>query len=439
MPTFSRAKVAATVLTVVAVLPAQNPPTSPAMFATEHYLFVLRGDELWQFDVDTLAPRHTFRFPGAEAGRGIAKARSERPAQPPAAVAPPEVVLPPGSRRAAVQAGLEWLARHQDDDGKWDCDGFMRHDPAGEPCDGAGNPVHDVGVTGLSMLAMLVGGSTLRSGPHREALKRAAKWLVDQQDDNGRFGSDAAHDFVYGHAIATLAMCEAYGLSNYQLLRRPAQQGLDYLESHRNPYSVWRYRPRDNDNDTSVTTWAVCALASGQYFGLAVNGEALKLAGVWYDQVSDPSGRHGYSKHGEPSSRLAGDHARRFPPENGEAMTAAAAAGRMLLGQDPAEVATLAAAAGILAKKPPRWEEGHADSYYWYWGTAAMANLGEPWRRGWNGALDVLLAHQRRDGASAGSFDPVGVWDEAGGRVLATALCTLSLATADAAARRAGK
>src|SRR5262245_45995668 len=32
------------------------------------------------------------------------------------------------STAAAIESGLEWLRNHQDEDGKWDCDGFMKHD-----------------------------------------------------------------------------------------------------------------------------------------------------------------------------------------------------------------------------------------------------------------------------------------------------------------------
>ena len=67
--------------------------------------------------------------------------------------------------RKAVAEGHQWLAAHQDEDGKWDCDGFMKHDSAdSEICDGPGNAVHDVGVTGLALLAFLGDGSTMRAG-----------------------------------------------------------------------------------------------------------------------------------------------------------------------------------------------------------------------------------------------------------------------------------
>ena len=41
--------------------------------------------------------------------------------------------------------------------------------------------------------------------------------------------------------------------------------------------------------------------------------------------------------------------------------------------------------------------------------------------------VDAIVKTQRTDGNFAGSWDPVGVWDEDGGRVYATALYTLCL------------
>ena len=38
-----------------------------------------------------------------------------------------------------------------------------------------GNPVHDVGLTGLATLAFLGDGSTMRSGPYKEVVKSAVK------------------------------------------------------------------------------------------------------------------------------------------------------------------------------------------------------------------------------------------------------------------------
>ncbi|HEX5053060.1 MAG TPA: prenyltransferase/squalene oxidase repeat-containing protein [Planctomycetota bacterium] len=334
---------------------------------------------------------------------------------------------------AAIDAGLQWLKNHQDDDGKWDCDSFMKHDTEGEICDGPGNAVHDVGVTGLALLAFLGDDSTMRSGPYQQVVKKGILWLRSQQQENGLFGQAASHDFIYNHAIAAYAMCEAFGLSNYQLLKDNAQRGINYLESHRNPYSVWRYQPRDNDNDTSVTGWCIMAYESGEFFGLQINKTALQLAATWMDQVSDPTGLHGYTKQGERSSRKPGDHGTRFPVEKGEAMTAVGLFCRFFMGQDPKEKPIMTAAANLIAQKPPVWDPkgGSIDMYYWYYATYALFQMGGRHWTEWQKKLEpAVVKTQLMDKNKKnlyGSWDPIGAWGEDGGRVYSTALLVLTL------------
>jgi hypothetical protein len=402
------------------------------MVVTERGVYVLRDDVLWLLDPQSLVVRQRFDFRRAAPAGALPPGQVEEPPPPP--TSEPAAAGKRESYQAATKRALVWLKQHQDEDGRFDCDGFMKHDLEGVPCDGAGSAVHDIGVTGLAVLAFLADGSTMRAGPFRDEVKMGVAWLREQQQDNGLFGTAASHDFIYDHAIATLAICEAYGLSNYKLLQSVAQKGLNYLEAHRNPYSVWRYQPRDNDNDTSVTTWATFALVSGDHFGLEVNKTALQMAAVWYDQVTDDQGRAGYTKAGERSSRQPGDHATRFPPESGEAMTAAALAARQMLGQTVEKRPLLARSAALLQACPPQWQPDRIDPYYWYMGTLATWQFGgEPWQV-WSQALAVLPERQRQDGNFAGSWDPIGVWDLNGGRIYATALYALTLRAVDRAA-----
>ena len=340
-----------------------------------------------------------------------------------------------GSGRAtarAIELGLEWLKKHQDEDGKWDADDFMKHDTDGTPCDGVGNPVHDIGLTGLALLAFLGDGSTMRSGAYKDVVKKAVMWLRKEQDpDTGLFGSNTSHDFLYDHSIAALAMVEAYGLSNSKLLKKYAQKGINYLESHRNPYMVWRYQPRDNDNDTSVTGWCVMAYKSAQDFKLQVNEQATKLSATWFDSVTDPvSGRCGYQKRGEPSSRQHGDHTTRFPPEKGEALTAVGLLCRFFLGQNPKDSPVMTAAADTLLSKPPNWDDktGDIDHYYWYYATYALYQMGGRHWKDWSKKLTpAVVKTQREDGNFKGSWDAIGAWGEDGGRVYSTATLVLTL------------
>ena len=63
----------------------------------------------------------------------------------------------------AVRDALAWLSDHQTVEGRWDADEFMLEDKyADKPAStGKGNPVTDVGLTGLSLLAF----EAHRSGP----------------------------------------------------------------------------------------------------------------------------------------------------------------------------------------------------------------------------------------------------------------------------------
>ena len=338
------------------------------------------------------------------------------------------------SYAAAIDAGLKWLAAHQDEDGKWDCDGFMKHDATdSEICNGPGNAVHDVGITALALLAFLGDGSTMRAGPYKANIKKGIKWLRSQQQESGLFGGSASHDFVYDHAIAAYAMVEAYGLSDYKLLKKAAQKGINYLESHRNPYSVWRYQPRDNDNDISVTGWAIMAYESGKFFELQVSDNALKLCETFLDQVSDPTGKHGYTKQGEGSSRKPGEHGTKFPIEKGEALSAVGLFCRFFMGQDPKEKPIMKATADLLRSKPPVWDEkgGTIDHYYWYYATYALFQYGGDHWKQWQKKLETaVVKNQHRDGSKknlVGSWDPIGAWGEDGGRVYSTAILTLTL------------
>ena len=334
-----------------------------------------------------------------------------------------------------VENGLIWLARHQDANGRWDSDGFMKHDnPALAACTGPGNAVHDVGVTALALLAFLGENNTMRAGKYKDNVKRGVNWLLSEQDQaTGLIGGRAAHDYVYDHAIAAYALCEAYGLSEYKLLRKPAQRALDYLESHRNAYSVWRYQPRDQDNDISVTGWAVMAYKSGKFFDLQVNDQALRLTGVFLDEISDSTGLHGYRKAGQLCGRKRGGHEIKFPPAKSQALTAVGLFCRFFLGQDPKEKPIMNASANLLTKTLPKWDEkdGSIDHYYWYYATYALFQMGgKPWAQ-WQKSLERAVGpHQYSDESNTntfGSWDPVGAWGEDGGRVYSTAILTLTM------------
>jgi hypothetical protein len=336
----------------------------------------------------------------------------------------------------AVETGLRWLAEHQDvhEDGRWDCDGFMKHDPAGDRCEGPGRALHDVGVTGLAVLAFLHAGyldrDDKRGSKYATNVRAGLRYLIRSQGDDGVFGARVARDFMYDHAIATLVMCEAFWRTRNPRYKKPAQDGLDFIARARNPCWAWRYEPRGGENDTSVTGWCVMALKSGRYAGLEIDPDAFEGARTLIDHMTDPdTGRVGYNSRGGRPGRPGGMQDR-FPAEKSQSTTAVGVLCRMLIGEDPRTSERIRKGADLCLLSPPLWDDGSIDMYYWYFGTQALFQVGgESWTK-WNEALKTaIVAQQHGDGAGAcaGSWDPIDAWGEEGGRVYATALMVLCL------------
>jgi hypothetical protein len=187
---------------------------------------------------------------------------------------------------------LRWLARHQNADGGWSANGFSSRCP-GVPCFGSGQPYFDEAVTSLALLCFMAAGYSSLSkdtfvdpaAPGRslhfgETVKKGLKWLMSRQDPDGCIGVEGPK-FLYNHAIATLAFCEAYGMTASSPLKEPSQKAVDFLVAARNPGAGWRYGVRDGETDTSVTGWALMALKSAELAELNVPVTAVNEPLAW--------------------------------------------------------------------------------------------------------------------------------------------------------------
>jgi hypothetical protein len=66
--------------------------------------------------------------------------------------------------------------------------------------------------------------------------------------------------------------------------------------------------------------------------------------------------------------------------------------------------------------------------YYWYYGSYAMFQLGGTHWKKWEAALKAaIIDNQEKGGDESGSWDPIGPWGFAGGRVYSTALMALCI------------
>ncbi|MFC1706815.1 hypothetical protein ACFL59_08345 [Planctomycetota bacterium] len=378
-----------------------------------------------------------------------------------------------GSKRteAAVIAALDWLARHQGQDGAWRSHGFSeRCDAKQDRCwgpdlrtasgkgPGLGDPRFDVGITSLALLAFLGNGHTHKfsSRPElRRVVGRGIGFLKLRQAVDGAIGFDPEHgESIYNHVIATVVLCDLCAISRDPLLRTPAQQAVSWLVKAQNPGLGWRYGVRPGRSDTSMTGWAVMALATARVARLEVPDEAFLGALAWFDRVTlacdspgCPAGLVGYMGPGDGGSMLNRkqlDHPESYPSfVAAPTMTAVAAYSRVLAGQ-PRTHRRIRQGLEIVSSQLPRRDapgvgkKNQTNFYYWYCGSSAVFGAAGPaseaWRL-WNESLIAALLdgegaqRSAKGDCAVGSWDPVGEWGLVESRVGATALNALTLET----------
>jgi len=311
----------------------------------------------------------------------------------------------------AIESSLEWLVQHQSQDGGWYGRSFVdlcKHDP----CTQVAEAEYEIAMTGLALLCLINGGSTLEIGPYKESVRRGVEFLQKRLQDMGKFAVGSGF-YMYQHALGAQALVEAYGTSGDPVVKEAAQRSLDFLVFAQHPEEGgWRYVAREYP-DTSVSGWQVLCIASALKAGLRVSG--LKAAREWFDKVTEPS----YYRVGYQSPTDA-------PSREGR-MTAVGMVARQALGS-PYNDPMLRLGAYFCMERLPR-PEGF-DLYFSYYATLALFQIGgEEWKQ-WNKAMTAaLLARIHRDKAlcSEGSYDVVGPFTERGGRIYSTALCTLML------------
>lgn len=328
-----------------------------------------------------------------------------------------------------LDRSLQWLVRHQAEDGRWDSDRF---EGAGKDGMLKGIAMYDVGVTGMAVLAFLdAGHSPAAKGPYQGALKAGLKWLLDQQDAEGGLAPRGDPHFVYNHALAAEAIARAYGMTEAPEMRKPAQDAMNFILKAQNPYRGWRYGMRPGDNDSSVTSWMLGALAAGKDAGLTIPKKNIEWALDFLKEVTDDeTGRTGYTKRGERPVRAEGRQDA-FPASASESLTAMAMWCRLAHVKDAADEPGMRLSRALLEKTPPRWDpNGSVDMIYWFWGSRTLKALGgpswEPWRRP---MARALMANQRKEGDHVGGFRPEGAWGLDGGAIYSTALMARTLVT----------
>jgi hypothetical protein len=316
----------------------------------------------------------------------------------------------------SVEDGIGWLVRHQRADGSWSLN--YQQQCRGDGCPHQISTESDTAATGLALLPLLGAGyiHTVKSR-HQDSVRRGLDWLVkNQQPDGDLFTGPPGMAYLYSHAIGTMALCEAYGLSQDPKLKRPAQRAVQFIVNCQDPTGGgWRYSP-GQAGDTSVFGWQIFALRSAHIAGIKISPKIVHSSSMYLDQAAADENHVTYAyQPGRPASPV---------------MTAEALVSRQILGW-PRDYPALVKGASQVAMHLELMDERNI--YYWYYGTQLLHNMKDKDWESWNPRVrESLIEMQVNDNSCAkGSWDPFlpvpDHWGQRAGRLYLTSLSILTL------------
>jgi hypothetical protein len=282
--------------------------------------------------------------------------------------------------RPAIEKGLKYLATRQQADGAFSNSGYGRN----------------AAVVALAGMAWLAGGSTPGRGPCGEQIGKVSEYLLDHCEQSGFISVEGAqsHGPMYEHGFATLFLAEVYGMSPRDDIRDKLARAVDLIVRTQNAEGGWRYQPRREDADISVTICQVMALRAARNAGLKVPNETV-------DKCVD------YVKRSQNA-----DGGFRYMLTPGESAFPRSAAGVVALySAGIYEGREVERGLAYLDQFLPRGggqgqlQDGHFFYGHYYAVQAMWQADGERWKRWYPAIRDLLVSRQQANGSWV---DPVG-------------------------------
>lgn len=293
--------------------------------------------------------------------------------------------------QAAVKRGLSFLASRQRPDGSFASDSGYGDTTA---------------IVGCCALAFMGAGNTPDSGEYGVNVARCLQFLVRSTQSSGLvYTRSPDRHPMYHHALATLAMAEAWGMSQDKELRDALKRAVNVIVSTQNAQGGWRYNPVVADADLSVTVMELLALRAAKDAGMFVPKETIDL-GIRYVLANYDQGTGSFCY--QPGA--VGDENQSF------CMTGAGILSLQVAGNYRAKEVDQGVKY-LLQYQPVGTRDNNGafffyGNYYASMGIYQAQSRGEAGRRAWNAwypaITRTLISRQRADGGWDGGYDPYG-------------------------------
>ncbi len=169
----------------------------------------------------------------------------------------------------AISAALAYLSNQQIADGSFE--------PHGQK----------LATTGLGLLAFVSTGNTSDGGRYAATVRRATEFLLRQTPGDRYFGAvDGSR--MYGHAIVTLALCDAYGVEPDETIRARIRATVkdatailiaaQNVKKSAEQAGGWGDDRGSTESDPIISQWCLTELRAADQIGVTVPKETLDRA-----------------------------------------------------------------------------------------------------------------------------------------------------------------
>lgn len=246
----------------------------------------------------------------------------------------------------------------------------------------------NVAVVSLAGMAWMAQGSTPGRGRYGRETSLALAYVLANAQDSGFINNRSLSDErpMYGHGFATLFVAECYGMAPRSDLREKLSRAVKLIVATQNDEGGWRYFPRREDADISVTVCQMMALRAARNAGMSVPAQAIDKATDFVKKSQNADGGFVYKlQEGGPSA---------FP------RSAAAIVGLYSAGiyQGP----EISKGTQYLMQFLPQPGAALREYYFYghYYAALAMWQTGgASWARWYPAIREELVAKQRSDGS----------------------------------------
>ncbi len=186
---------------------------------------------------------------------------------------------------AAIDKGLEFLIKEQNEDGSF----------------GSGRFGKNIAVTAIACIALLGDGNLPGRGPYGKNVEKGLEFVLKSSTETGLLAADSTNGPMYGHGFAALFLGEVYGMTQgggettYSArVHEALVKACRLIGQSQNPDGGWRYNPVPYDADVSVTICQIMALRSARNAGIEVPKEVVDKAVEYVRQCQNSDGGFRY-------------------------------------------------------------------------------------------------------------------------------------------------